>query len=119
MLSLFFFMTTPPDNPVPDPAVGHAAETAADEARRAAEQSLKDGSLDLAGLFSQVDAEDDAGTRTYGHMHIRAALLALPHIGDVKANKILDELGIKHDEHLDVLGSQERQDIINAVQAEQ
>ena len=99
--------------PTPDPAVGHAASLAAEEARDGVEANLKSGTVDLSGVFQQVDAE---GTKhVVGHMHARAALLALPHIGETKANEILDGLGIKHDEHLDALGSSQRAAIIQAV----
>lgn len=101
--------------PPPDPAAVNAAAQAAAQAREAVEEQLTAGTLDLAGLFAQVDAETDH--HVIGHMHVRAALLALPKIGDVKANAILDWLGIKHDEHIDVLGATQRQDLANAVAA--
>lgn len=99
--------------PPPDPAEGNAASVAASEARDAAEQQLKSGTLDLPGLFAAADAE--TGHHTIGHMHVKAALLALPHIGEVRSARILDDLGIKHDEHLDVLGAEQRQALQAAV----
>lgn len=99
--------------PTPDPAQGAAAEAQAAEARRTALEAVTAGSLTLEELFAQVDAEDPH--HQLGHIHARAALLALAHIGDVKADQILDGLGIKHDEHLDVLGSEQRAAILQEV----
>lgn len=99
--------------PTPDPAQGAAAEAQAAEARRTALDAVTAGSLTLDELFAQVDAEDPH--HQLGHIHARALLLALPHIGEVKADEILDGLGIKHDEHIDVLGGQQRAAIGQAV----
>jgi S13-like protein len=101
--------------PPPDPAEGNAASVAASEARDAAEQQLKSGALDLPGLFAAADAE--TGHHTIGHMHVKAALVALPHIGEVKAARILAELAIAGDEHIDVLGGKQRQALQAAVAA--
>jgi hypothetical protein len=98
--------------PPPDPAVGEAANVAAGAARDAAEASLKDGSLDLAGLFSQERAEE--GTQL-GHMNIKRALIALPHIGEVKADEILANLGIEGSRNLDTLGNHQREELEQAI----
>ena len=94
--------------PAPDPSEGEAAEAAAAAARKTASDNLTAGTLDLAGLFAAVDNEKTAGHYVLGHMHAKHALVALPKIGEVKADTILDGLGIKHDEHLDVLGAEQR-----------
>lgn len=99
--------------PPPDPAQGAAAEAQATEARRTALQVLTAGSLTLTELFAQVDAEDPH--HQLGHIHARAMLLALPHIGEVKADEILDGLGIPHSEHIDVLGVLQRAALVQAV----
>ena len=102
--------------PPPDPSEGNAAEIEAAEARRTALAGITDGSLTLDDLFGKVDTE---GPRhQLGHIHAKALLVALPKIGDVKADKILDDLGIKHDEHIDVIGVDERAKIVAAVAAE-
>lgn len=101
--------------PPPDPAAGNAASVAADAARDVAEAALKDGSLNLDGLFAQVDAE--TGKHVIGHMHVKAALVALPHIGEVKAAKILTETGINGGEHLVQLGAQQRVALTEAIAA--
>jgi hypothetical protein len=95
-----------------DPAAGTAANVAAGAARDAAEASLKDGSLDLVGLFAQERAEE--GTQL-GHMNIKRALVALPHIGDVRADEILASLGIEGGRNLDTLGAHQREAIEQAV----
>jgi len=101
--------------PAPDPAEGEAAEKAAAAARATASANLTAGTLDLAGLFAAVDQEKTAGKYVLGHMHAKHALVALPKIGDVKADEILDGLGIKHEEHLDVLGAEQRRALEQAV----
>lgn len=98
--------------PAPDPAEGEAAEAAANKERDEAVEALSGGSYTLAELFENVDKEGEH--HVLGHMHVRAALLALPGIGDVKADAILSDLGIEGSEHLDVLGSDERAAIIEA-----
>jgi hypothetical protein len=99
--------------PPPDPAAGNAANVAAGEARDAAEASLKDGSLDLTGLFAQVDAETEH--HQLGHMNIKRALVALPHIGDITADEILADLEIEGSHNLDALGPHQREALENAV----
>lgn len=103
--------------PPPDPAAGEQAAAAAEDARDQVELQLSQGQLDLAGVFSQLDAETGTGHHQIGHMHARALLLALPKIGEKRANEILDGLGIAHDEHIDVLGANQRQALIDAVAA--
>jgi len=106
-----------PPLPTPDPAEGEAAAAAANEARASVSAQLTAGTLDLTGLFGQVDEEKGEGDPHYiiGHMHARHALIALPHIGEVKADKILDDLGIKHDEHLAEIGADQRVALEQAV----
>lgn len=96
--------------PPPNPAEGEAAALAADEARSTALAAVSAGTVTLEALL----AEAQTGT-PLGHIHARAALLALPKIGDVKADEILDGLGIKHDEHLDVLGVDQRAALVAEV----
>jgi ribosomal protein S13 len=50
-------------------------------------------------------------------MHLRGALIALPKIGEVKADSILDELGWSADRHIDTLGVNQREQLIEAVAA--
>lgn len=99
--------------PPPDQPAASAAAQAANQARDTAEAALKDGTLDLTGLFAQVDGETDH--HPIGHMHVKAALLALPKIGEAKASEILTATGIAADEHLDVLGPNQRTALAEAV----
>lgn len=99
-----------------DPNVGAAAESAAEQARRDARQALTDGGLNLHGLFEMADQEkDEEGSRVIGHMHLRGALLALPWIGETKADAVLEECGLEADRHVASLGSHQRDQIILAV----
>jgi hypothetical protein len=99
--------------PKPDPQAGAAAEQQAAEARRTALRSLSDGSLTLDELFTRV--QDEEPKHQLGHIHARAALLALPRIGQKKASAILDDLGIPHDRKIDKLGARQRKAIIQSV----
>jgi hypothetical protein len=106
--------------PPPDPAAGEQAAQAAEAARRDVESQLSSGSLDLTGLFAMNEQERTAGgPRHVGHMHLRAALLALPHIGEKKADEILTEVSIPADRHIDDIGTQEQQKLSEAVAAQQ
>lgn len=100
-----------------DQAQGTESASEAAQARRDIEGQLTDGSLTLTDLFQMSDAETGDSHRTVGHMHLRAALLALPGIGEVKADAILAEVGIKGDRHIDSLGSKQREKLAAAVDA--
>lgn len=105
-------MATNPPTP-PDPATGRAAEQAADTARRGATDALKGGTLDLAGLFAQADAEK--GHHVLGHTHVKAALEALPNVSGAEAKKILTDAGIDPDAHIDTLTKAQEQALVAAV----
>jgi hypothetical protein len=92
--------------PTPDPEQGAAAEAQAAEARRSALDELRVGSLTLAELFDEVEHEDPK--HQLGHIHVRAALLALPHIGEVKADEIIAALNLTRDRHLDTIGLEQQ-----------
>lgn len=100
--------------PAPDQPAATAAAAAANAARDSVVAQLSAGTMTLDSLFSLVDGETKP---VLGHMHLRAALIALPKIGEVKADKIIADLGLKSDEHLDVLGSQQRKAIAEALAA--
>lgn len=84
---------------------------AADKARGLVLAEVSAGSLSLDEVFAAVDAEEPA-SHTIGHIHVRALLIALPRIGEVKADAILDGLGVAHDHHLASLGSSQRAAIV-------
>jgi transposase len=95
--------------PEPDPAVGAEAMSQAAEARRTATRELEEGALTLEELLVQVDEED---SDQLGHMHVRHALLALPHIGEVRADRILAEAGVDGMRHLASLGSRQAEHLV-------
>lgn len=108
-------MTTLPE---PDPAQGAAAEAQATEARRTALRAVTFGSVTLAELFAQIDTEEPK--HQLGHIHLRSALLALPHIGEVKADEIIAALNLTRDRHLDTIGSEQRaklEVLVSAIEA--
>ncbi len=101
--------------PPPDPAEGNAASVAANLARHEAFLALAnpDETYDLAEFFARVEAEEPK--HVLGHAHIIRVLEALPHIGYHRSREILNELGIEHLEHVDVLGPNQKNAILNAV----
>jgi hypothetical protein len=102
------------DLPTPDPAAGEAAAQEAAQARQDIEAKLGDGSMTLTDLFGMSDQESGDSHRVAGHMHVKAALIALPHIDEVRANEILDAAGVAHDHHIDAVGSEQRSQIETA-----
>lgn len=109
-----------PDLPEPDQAAASLAAQEAAAARQDIESQLSDGSLSITDVFQMSDQEiGETSHRIVGHMHIRAALLALPHIGDVRADEILEEVGIEGDRHIDTIGDDEQDEIAEAVRARQ
>jgi hypothetical protein len=103
------------DLPPLDQEAGAEAEAEAEAGRRDLKTALSSGELTLQGLFDASDSESGDSGRVAGHMHIRAALLALPHIGDTKADAILDSVGIAGDKHVDAIGSDQRKKLEEAV----
>lgn len=113
-------MSTVPNAPTPDPAEGSTANEEVSAARRDVETQLGDGSLSIDDLRQMSEAEATTGShRVVGHMHIRAALLALPHIGETRADEILDEVGVDGSRHIDDLGTHQVAEIAAAVRARQ
>ena len=99
--------------PAPDPAAGSAANKAASVARHAVGLGLADGTLTLDDVWAQVDAEGDH--KPVGHIHLRALLLDLSHIGEVKADEVLAQLGLEGTRHIVTLGTIEREALAAAV----
>lgn len=96
--------------PTPDPAEGAAAQAHAAQARRTVLHAITTGAITVEELFTQVALEEPK--HQLGHIHARALLLALPRIGEVKADGILDGLGIPHDRHLAALSRKQRAALI-------
>lgn len=106
--------------PEPDPAAASLANEEVSAARRDIETQLADGSLTTDDVFQMSESEATSGAhRVVGHMHVRAMLLALPGIGETRADEILDEVGIEGDRHVDTLGVDEQEEIAAAVAARQ
>lgn len=107
-------MSTDPNQPtglpVPDPAAGTAANEEAGMARQDALRALNDGTLTLRGLFDQ-----GANPGPVGHMNVKAALIALPGIDQVRADAILEQLQISPSANVDQLGTNQQTALINAV----
>jgi hypothetical protein len=98
-----------------DQAEGSTAASETATARRETLGQVSDGSLGLEDLFQMADSEEGDSGRVIGHMHIRAALLALPGIGDKKADAILDDVDVEGDRHIATLGSNQRDQLVAAV----
>jgi hypothetical protein len=110
---------TTPNEPL-DPREGEMANEEVSAARRDIEGQLADGSLGLADLFEMNESEPRGEShRIVGHMHLRAALLSLDGIGEVKADEILDEVGLEGDQHIDTLDSDDQARLVEAVGARQ
>jgi hypothetical protein len=108
-----------PNAPTPDPEVGQQAAQEAAAARQDIESQVSDGSLTLTDVFQMSEQEEGDSHRIAGHIHLRAVLLALPHIGEVKADEILSEVGLEGDRHIDTLGSHEVEKLEEAISTHQ
>jgi hypothetical protein len=105
--------------PALDQAEGTTAASDQAQARRELLAQASDGSLTLDDLFQAADQEDSGDHRIAGHIHLRAALLALPGIGDAKADAILEEVGVDGEKHLAAVGARQRKQLADAVQEHQ
>ncbi|MCP3997848.1 MAG: integration host factor [bacterium] len=89
-----------------------AALARAGEARRVRaeiKQLLKTGSLSLPDVFDRA-AEDDlvAGIK------VGAVVVSMPHMGKVKAKRLLDDLGIDESKRLRSLGSRQKEALLGS-----
>ena len=108
------------DIPPPvNPEIGEIANEEATQARRDIEANLTNGNITLEDVFQLADNEkaEDSPHRIVGHMHIGAALLALPHIGETNTDNILNTVGLTRDRHIASLGDNERDDLLDLVEA--
>ena len=98
--------------PMSDEQRTQALEKAAAARRQRAEIKalLKTGSLTLAEVFEQAEADDIvAGTKVY------PLLASLPRMGKIKATRLMDELGIPENRKIRGLGSRQRENLLNSV----
>jgi hypothetical protein len=89
-----------------------AALARAGEARRVraeVKQLLKTGSLSLEDVFDRA-AEDDliAGIK------VSAVVVSMPHMGKIKAKRLLEELGIAENRRLRGLGSRQKEALLES-----
>lgn len=87
-----------------------AALEKAGEARRARaelKELLRTGSVDVNELFRRADEDD-----VIAGMKVSAALAAMPGLGKVKANRLMEELGIADNRRLRGLGVRQREALL-------
>jgi hypothetical protein len=87
-----------------------AALEKAGEARRARaelKELLRTGSVDVNELFRRADEDD-----VIAGMKVSAALSAMPGLGKVKANRLMEELGIADNRRLRGLGVRQREALL-------
>lgn len=88
-----------------------ALEKAAKVRRERAEvkDKLKMGSLSLADLLTQADANE-----TVGKMKVVSVLESLPGLGKVKARRLMETVGISDSRRLQGLGAKQREALLEA-----
>lgn len=89
-----------------------ALEKAAQARRSRAElkELLRTGSVDVHELFRRADADE-----VVAGMKVFAALAAMPGLGKVKANRLMEEHGIAGNRRIRGLGARQRQSLIEAL----
>ena len=85
---------------------------AAEARRERAEvkELLKTGSLTLAEVLERADSDD-----IIAGMKVAAVLKSLPGLGKVKANRLMEDLGIADNRRLRGLGARQREELLAAV----
>jgi hypothetical protein len=83
---------------------------AARQARAALKQALKDGSLTLPDLLARAATDEAAGG-----IKVSAVLTSLPGLGKVKAQRLMEKLGIAESRRLRGLGAKQREALIRAL----
>jgi len=90
-----------------------AALAKAAEARREraeVKELLKTGTLTFAEVLDRADHDD-----IIAGMKVSAVLKSLPGLGKVKANRLMEELGIADNRRLRGLGTRQRKDLLDAL----
>jgi signal recognition particle GTPase len=80
---------------------------AARKKRAVVKAELKSGKRTLADLLKQADRDD-----TIGKMKVSTVLESLPGVGKVRAQKIMEELGISATRRVRGLGSKQREHLL-------
>ncbi|MDJ0953428.1 MAG: integration host factor, actinobacterial type [Acidimicrobiia bacterium] len=86
-----------------------ALERAAEARRVRAEvkQLLKTGSLTLEELFERAEEDD-----LIAGIKVGAVVVSMPHMGKIKAIRLLEELGIDESKRLRALGSRQKASLL-------
>jgi S13-like H2TH domain len=87
-----------------------AALARAGEARRVraeVKQLLKTGSLSLPELFERAEEDD-----LVAGIKVGAVVVSMPHMGKVKAMRLLEDLGIDDGKRLRSLGSRQKEALL-------
>lgn len=87
-----------------------AALARAGEARRVRaeiKQLLKTGSVSLPEVFERADEDD-----LVAGIKVGAVVVSMPHMGKVKAKRLLEDLGIDESKRLRGLGSRQREALL-------
>ena len=89
-----------------------AALERAGEARRVRaeiKQLLKTGSLSLSDVFDRAEDDD-----LVAGIKVSAVVVSMPHMGKVKAKRLLEDLGIADNRRLRGLGSRQKEALLNS-----
>jgi len=89
-----------------------AALERAGEARRVraeVKQLLKTGSLSLSDVFDRAEDDD-----LVAGIKVSAVVVSMPHMGKVKAKRLLEDLGIADNRRLRGLGSRQKDALLNS-----
>ncbi len=89
-----------------------AALARAGEARRVraeVKQLLKTGSLTLEELFERAESDD-----LIAGIKVGAVVVSMPHMGKVKAMRLLEDLGIDDAKRLRALGSRQKEALLSS-----
>jgi hypothetical protein len=89
-----------------------AALERAGEARRVRaeiKQLLKTGSLSLDDVFARAEEDD-----LVAGIKVASLVVSMPHMGKVKAKRLLEDLGIAENRRLRGLGSRQREALLES-----
>jgi hypothetical protein len=89
-----------------------AALARAGEARRVRaeiKQLLKTGSLDLEDVFARAEEDD-----LVGGIKVSALVVSMPHMGKVRAKRLMEELRIADNRRLRGLTERQRSDLLGS-----
>ena len=89
-----------------------AALARAGEARRVraeVKQLLKTGSLSLEDVFERAEEDE-----LIAGIKVSAVVVSMPHMGKIKAKRLLEELGIAENRRLRALGSRQKEALLGS-----